>query len=299
MKRIRGFGVVALSGLAAFSMLLSSCNNKTTNKKAVYGLNEKEEVAKLSDCEVLFKENSNIPYIPLNECTEIMTSIRQSALKDSKYKYELNKVGNNYVISNEKGAKCTIDKNNQTLKYDDFDNFTALVIEEQNPLLIMPVTGKNYKPIKIVSSDYKPGKEVEISLKNYSKLDIYEANDKFYLPISVFNSTLLNCGSSVNLAYNGESLFLLAGNQLVNNTLGIPFETELGQKFREGVAKETITEEELDYYYQSLCFDFNYQYGLKEKFADFDQFIQTYNYKEKIMNTYLKEIDANTAYALS
>ena len=296
MKKIKGLSILTLTGLAVLGLSLSSCN-KSENKKDVYGLDDKGEVAKLGNCELVFKDNSEIPYVSLEDGVDWMSQIRQTALKDKKYKYEFKKDGGNFVISNDTGAKCTINKDTQTFVYDDYDKFTSFSTDLQKPLALLPLSEKN-KAIKLVSNEYTAGKKIEIGLKNYSKLDIYEKNDKLYLPISVFNSLLFNTGSNLNLAYNGTNLFLIAGSTLVDTSI-IPVETDLAKKFREGAAKEKISEEYLDYYYQSLCLDFNINYGLKDKFNDFDTFVTTYDYKKDLLNTDPKQIDNYTAIILS
>ena len=296
MKKIKGLSILTLTGLAVLGLSLSSCN-KSENKKDVYGLDNNGEVAKLGNCELVFKDNSEIPYVSLEDGVDWMSQVRQTALKDKKYKYEFKKDGGNFVISNDTGAKCSINKDTQTFVYDDYDKFTSFSTDIQKPLALFPLSEKN-KAIKLVSGEYTAGKKIEISLKNYSKLDIYEKNDKLYLPISVFNSLLFNTGSNLNLAYNGTNLFLIAGSTLVDTSI-IPVETDLAEKFREGAAKEKISEEYLDYYYQSLCLDFNINYGLKDKFNDFDTFVTTYDYKKDLLNTDPKQIDNYTGIILS
>ena len=83
------------------------------------------------------------------------------------------------------------------------------------------------------------------------------------------------------LLWNGKSYFLITADSLEDPILEI--ETEFGKKFRDGVATNSISEEMVEYYYDSLCFDFNNVYGLVEKFNNFDQFLETY-YKTKIKN---------------
>lgn len=297
MKKIKGLSFIALTGLAVLSLSLSSCN-KSANVKDIYSINNDNKPTKVGECEIIFKENSEIPYISLDEGITIMSRIRENALGDKKYKYELNKVGNDYVISNELGTKCTVNKEKQSLTFDDYDKFNTIKSDAQQPLSMIPIKSRT-KALKVVSNEYKAGKELEISLKNYSKLDIYETNNKYYLPLSVYNSVLLNGGNSVNLAYNGTNLFLLVDNQLVDNSGFIPEETELGKKFREGAAKTQISQEYLDYYYQSLCFDFDIEYGLKNKFESFDKFVTDYNFKTELLSTNPKQIDNYTAIILT
>ena len=297
MKKIKCFSLLALTGLALFSTALTSCSSNSYID--IYGFDsEKNELKKYGEAEVIFKKDSKIPYISLEYGVEFMNQVRSSNLDDKKYKVELKKDGNNYIVSNETGAKCTIDKDNKTFTYSDYDQFVSIVPDFEKPLSLLPLK-KNFKAIKIVSSDYKAGSERVISLKDYPLLDIYEKDDKWYLPLSVYNSILLNTNDNVNLAYNGKYLFIISGNQLSDSTLGITLQTPLGEKFHEGAEKGSITEEEMNYYYQSLCFDFNNEYGLTGKFDNFDNYLSTYNFKNNILSTDPKKIDENTAIALS
>lgn len=298
MKKIKYISLLALSGFAVLGAALTSCSSYKASEIDVYSLTNENEVKKIGTCELLFKKNSKIPYVSLNDGTGLMSLIRSTNLDDKKYKVEIAKDGNNYVISNEAGAKCVIDEDKQTLTYNDYDKLVSVVPDYQQPLSIIPVK-KTSKALKVVSNHYTPGKERVVSLKDYSLLDVYEVGDKVYLPLSVYNSVLLNTNDNMNLAYNGKYLFFMAGTSLSDKSLGFPIETPLGKKFREGAAKEKLSNEELEYYYQSLCFDFNTSYGLREKFDSFDEFLKEIDFKKDILSTNPKQIDAGTAIALT
>lgn len=297
MKKIKLISILGLTLASTLSLSLLSCSkSEKAQVKDVYGVNDDKQVAKMGECEVYFKENSSIPYISLNDGVDLMDKVRKTFDKDKCFA-KLEKVENNYVITNENNAKCTINKENQTLSFDDFDSFNDIIYGTQNPIsLITPKKGE-YKVIKSKTNNYTKGNSVEIHLNDYSKLDIVEFDEKEWIPLSVYNSALLNITSSVNLAYNGKSYFLITADSLVDPLLGL--ESEFGEKFREGVATNSISEEMVEYYYDSLCFDFNNEYGLVERFNNFDQFLETFAYKNKIKNTSPKEIDKYTAIALS
>ncbi len=296
MKKIKYISLLGLAGALTLTVALTSCSSGTS-KKDVYGLTKDGEVQKLGECELLFKDNSTIPYISLEEGVKYMSLIRSANLDDLKYKVEVKKENDNYVISNEAGASCTLNKEKQTLTYNDYDKFVSVVPDSQQPLSLMAIKS-DARALKVVSNDYTPGKSIEINLNDYSKLDIYEKNDKYYLPLSVYNSVLLNTGENMNLSYNGKNVFLMAGSALTDNSLGIPFETKLGEKFHEGAAQKEISDEYLEYYYQSLCFDFNNEYGLTEKFESFDTFLTNFK-KDLLSSKDPKKIDKYTAIALT
>ena len=289
-KKLIGLaGALALSGITLGA--LTACSGSKTD---VYFSNG-TLVEKLDSKEILFKENSTVPYINVEDGAELMSVIRSVNLDDQKYKVSFKKENNNYVLSNETGAKCVISPENQTLVFDEYDKFSFIVPENLSPLSL-GVFKSNDKTLKIVSQEYTKGNEVTIDLKPYSKLDVYEKNDKCYLPLSVFNSALFNSTANVNLAYNGKALFIISGETLTRKNLEGETElTPLGEKFREG----TETEEFALYNYDSMCFDFNYSYGLKDKFKSFDEYLSSRGYKSEMITTDPKKTDNYTAIALT
>lgn len=295
MKKKILFGALALAGLA-----LASCSGSKDEVKTidVYTINDQSEVGKHGDFPILFKKNSSIPYISLEDGAKLLSMVRTVNLDDAKYNVKYEKSGNDYVLSNETGAKCVINVQNQTLTYDDYDKFTYVVTEAQKPLSIVPIK-KSMKALKYESGEYTAGKSVTFDLKPYSKLDIYEYEGKGYLPLSVFNTAFFGAGESISLAYNTKYLFVIPAGSLSSDILGIPVETALGTKFREGVASSEVSEEMSEYNYQSICFDFNTEYGLKNKFETFEKFAEGIGYKSDILSTNPKKIDEAIATTLT
>lgn len=287
--------------LTATSMLaLASCGSSDDKDKTIiYAYDTaKNEIIKVGSCEIIFKEDSSIPYILLEDGVGLMSEVRGAVLNDENYKYTFNVEDGNFIITNEVGAKCTINKNAQTLTYSDYDKFVNIVAENQNPLSI--VTLKDNKPLKQVESQYTPGQTVTYDLNNYSRLDIYDKDDKFYLPVSVFNSLLFNTSENINLAYNGKNLYFIPAGSLSIDTGMEVIETKLGKAFREGASKDSISQEYLEYYYQSLCLDFNCGYGLRNKISSgFDSFLPAEFKNGMLSSTDPKIIDINTYYSLT
>lgn len=295
MKKIKSFGLFALAGLALTSTALVSCSNKNANGKTVYAINNEGEVGAYSTFEVLYKENSDIPYISLNDGVELMNALRSQRLS-GKGSVKLAKEGNNYVISNELGAKCVANPENQTFTYSDFDAFTTTVPSNQKPISLVNVYDS--KALKEVSNNYTAGKEITIDLKPYSLLDLYVKNDKCYLPLSVYNSAVFNAGENFNLAYNGNAFYLISGTGLVDTSFGVATQTKIGEMFYENAQKSSISKEFSEYNYQTLCFDFDHEYGLRSKFTSFDEFLKNHS-KENILSTDPYQIDNYTSSAFS
>lgn len=292
MKKRKLLLALGIAGITTIA--LASCSKGGTD---VYSADASGNVIKIGKSEITFKENSEIPYLNLADGVQLMSLIRTNNLDNEKYKYSVKKEDNDFVISNETGAKCSISTTNQTLAYDDYDKFVSLVPDKQEALSLVPIRSGS-KALKQSSGKYTKGQSVTMDLKKYSKLDVYTKDNKCYIPLSVFNSALLTASENASLAYNGKNLFMIVGDSLKTEGLLGKTPSALGYKFRENSQKESITKDYLDYYYQSLCFDFDYQYGLKDKFESFDDFLKDH-YKNEMLSTNPKTIDNYTAIALS
>ena len=294
MKKKFIIGAFAFLGLA-----LASCSGKS-NAYDVYGVDPEDSVVKkVGNIDLIFKEDSTIPYIPLDDGVKFMALVRSTNLDDKKYTYSLKKENDAYVVSNERGATCTISSKDQTFTYSDFDEFSAVITDAQKPLALLPAK-KSLKAIQLKESTYTKGQSRTIDLKPYSRLDVYEKDGQCYLPLSVYNSLLFNLTESVSLAYNTKSLFVIPGGSLSSDALGFPVPTPLGDKFREGVDIKTLTDEYKEYNYQSIVMDFENNYGLKdEKFVSFDTFLNDLDFKKDMLSNDPKLIDRSTLSALT
>ena len=295
MKKLKllSLEAITLAGIAAVT--LTSCSGN--NVYDIYGIDTTKKVQKYGTGRLEFKKNSTIPYIDIEEGVNLLSVVRSSNLDDNNCVFSIKKDGNDYVLSNETGAKCVISSANQTLTYDDYDKFTNVIKDPQKPLSLITIK-KDSKAIKLIDNQYTPGKQVVVDLKPYTRLDIYENDGKCYLPLSVFNSVLFNTFENMSIAYNGKNLFFIPGDSLTVKSFLGPVLSDLGEKFREG-ATTTYTQEYAEYYYQSVCLDFDYEYGLKEKFTSFDKFLADGGWKNYLISTDPKQVDRYTHIALS
>ena len=291
--KILGLSALALAGVTMAS--LASCSSGTGYE--IFGVNRLGLLSKYGKCDITFKEdNKNIPYISLEDGVKLMSMIRSANLDDKNCKFTLTKQNDDYVISNETGAKCVVSGANQTLVFDEYDKLTNVVPASQKPLALMNL--KNHKSITTVESEYTPGKSVTVDLKPYSKLDIYVKDGNYYIPLSVYNSVLFNTYENISLAFNGKNLFFIPGESLsVEDETSIS-PTALGEKFRDG-APTSYNSDYAEYFYQSVCLDFDTNYGLKEKFTSFDKWITDSGWKDKLTSTDPRVVDNYTNIALS
>ena len=289
----------ALSILFLLSSVLAITSCSSNDKTKIYAQNENKNVIEYGDAKLIFKDNSNVPYINIKDGVSLMDKIRKEAnpeKKDVYYKFEIK--DNNVVISNESDAKCTINKTNQTVSFDDYDKFSKITFGV-NPILATDDKLKT-DAIKLVKSEYNKGNAVIVDLNKYSKLDIYTDKNEYYLPVSTFNSLLFQNLNVGNLHYNLKSLYFVPTSGLFVNIPGVGSAiTSLGQHFSDGINKNKISGDYFDYNYQSMCLDFDVNYGLKNKFKTFDEFVQANNLKTDLLQDNVKLIDSSTAACLS
>ena len=87
-KKLFGvLGALALSGITLSA--LTACSSGT--KKVDVYTSTGELVSKIDSKEILFKENSTVPYINVEDGAELMSAIRSVNLDDKKFKVEFKK----------------------------------------------------------------------------------------------------------------------------------------------------------------------------------------------------------------
>ena len=300
MKKIYILGAILLGIIS-----IAGCSNKEDIskeriiKKSLIAADEKNKPTTLGEYDVLFKANSIVPYIKITDGVSIMSDLRKTTYPSANAYYKATKENDDLVIKNENGASCKINLKNQTFKYDDFDLFSGISNENQKPLALLNYS-KDTKAYKSLSSEYKAGKPVTVNLNDYSSLDIYDKDGELYIPVTVYNSLLFSLNKGVNFAYNYKDLYIIADDQLTVTVIGIKLLTDFGKKYyNESLKMESISEALVDYNYQSLCLEFDLNYGLENKFDSLDKYLTNNGYDKDIKSTNPKTIDNGLAIALS
>lgn len=288
---------------------LVACNNDDMTKervleKVIYGPDENLKLAQAGSVNLLFKANSDVPYISLTEGTRFLSLLRQERLgggaNSNKYYYQSSIDNDVFTIKNEFDATCKFDAKAQTITYEDYDLFATIVSNKERALSMFEVNPKA-TAIQFIDSKYNKGEKVTVDLKPYSELDIYKARNDFYVPLSVYNSFLLDTHNLINMVYNFEAVFLIPQQTLTKVEGDKEVLTELGQKFYSGPKKKTLSDTYTKYYYQALSIDFDYNYGLKQdkNFTSFDKFVSEKGFKEDLLSGDVIKMDNATAYALT
>ena len=301
MKKRYILGILGLASLA-----LASCGNEEIETdditkerlltKNVYISNDNTaDVTKYTSLKLLFKANSEVPYVGIKNGVSFVSGIRKETGKNKEYKVEYN--GNVAKVTNEVNGDLTLDYDNQLITSSNFELFGE-ISKSNEPLMLIPNVLTS--SLKLQSSSYKPGNKATFDLKKYSALDIYKANDELYIPLSVFNNLFINANVSINLVYNFKDLYLMAQDEYtVQSPLGT-YLSVIGQNFNSGPKRDSLTPDFAKYYYQSILFDFDNFYGLKEhKNISFDDFFTEKGYKDDMLSGDPIKMDAAINYALT
>ena len=275
-----------------------------TTKNIVMKKASVEDVVDAKTLSILYKENSDIPYISLNDGVDILSSIRHERIDGTAGTNNgfslLSMSGNNAVITNDNLGICTVDIVNQVIKFDDFDVFSNIYSPNEMPLMIANIE-KDAKALKATKIEYTKGEEVTLDLKGYSKLDIVKASDKYYMPVALYSSIFLSSFNGMYLAYNFDNLYLvnqggLSTTDLEDNKVLL----SLGTSYYGGTKKEKVSAEYAAYTTQAICFDMDYFYGLKadKNYTSFYNFLQTKGYLNDMLSGDVKKMDAALVYAI-
>lgn len=293
--------------LMAVSLLLVGCGGSVDTTKEriakidVITADAEGTVIKGEPLNVLFKANSEVPYIDLKEGAKIFGDVRKSLCRGLSGSCEASVSDNKLIYTVENGSKATFDLANQTLTFEDMDvffNFTPAY----KPVTVFAPTS-TMKAIKVTKQEYQGGKAVTFDLKPYSHLDIYRHGDSLYVPYTVFSDVFLSANESFNLAYNFKDFYYLTPlTPLFANLFGENVPTELGTKYYEESKKSaTVSADYAAFAYDATCFDFDNLYGLKNHkgITNFDTFFSSKGYKQDLLSGDSHKMDNAFAYGLS
>lgn len=304
--------LLLLASLAVTSLLASCGSNQPSsgeaNIKTVDFItpNDEGEAQKSGiQLHLLFKGSSEIPYICLDEGFSIMSGIKAVRGKDErnqKYYYHITDDGKTATVVDELNAKATFDLANQTIVYDDLENFCSMKPETMlKPLSLLGLDGKA-KAIKASKNDFTKAKQTfTIDLKKYDGVDLFAHNGKTYLPLVTFNDAFYGVFESSSIAYNFKDVYLVNDGSLFTNLFGVSIPTPYGESFFNTTKKATISKEIANFNYQESCLMFDHFYGLKKDkgYTSFASFIEQKGFKADFENTNTKKADDALTLTLS
>lgn len=158
------------------------------------------------------------------------------------------------MLTRENGAYCEIDFENGTVFFSDFDLFN-MNPQNDNPhdLLAFPYIDENGESVFIqcTTSFYTPGYGLLIDLLERNiPIGIYGGEK--YIALQTFNDMFIS-SRGVNIAYNGNDLFLIVGNALSPDLAELYYHEE----------KTDRSEALAEFNFNELCLFLDLYYGLQ------------------------------------
>ena len=262
----------------------------------------KEKVEKEGALDLLYKANSEIPYISLKDGLGYINKLRHQVSKDNTI--SLKQEGDKATYTSTDNAEAIFDIKEQTITYNDFTGLLNHIQPYKDTYSLFTPDKKSC--LHLLENEYVKGNAYTIDLKKYSQIDIYQHEESFYLPLTTYNDLFLNTTSMVNLVYNFDNVFFLGGDDsfTTKNDDGEDVLTPLGKAFyTRKDSNPTVSKEYAEYNYQNICLNFDYFYGVKglkgRNYTTFDSYLSEKGYKEDLLSGDVKKMDAAYAYALS
>ena len=306
MKKNATIIFVLVSGL-----LLSGCTNAPDPTKErivtkdIYTTSDddQQKVIKAGTMNLLYKANADIPYISLKDGADYINELRHE-LVDKDYTITLKQEDNKATYTSPDNAEAVFDLSNQTITYNDYSGLLNHISPYKNTYAL--VSPNKDSSIHLLENNYEKGKAFTINLKDYSQIDIYKHGEDYYLPLTTYNDLFINPTVMVNLIYRFDKLFFLGSDTpfAVENDEGDKVLTELGKAFYDKKdANPTVSKAYAEYYYQNICLNFDYLYGVRglkgRDYTSFDAYLSSKGYKEDMLSGDVKKMDAAFAYATS
>lgn len=219
-----------------------------------------------------FPNGSSIPYIDVSDTISSLDGLFDSG----SISVTLNTLVNTFTVTKYYQGypyyKMYINYANDTIKMNDFDMINSLLKS------ISTTSYNSYLTLKDYQFDETSG--ITFSLKDYG-FDILYYQKKCLMPLFIFNTIFLS-PNMYNLFYNGEEYYGYYG------------EISTSDEYYELIYKSNLnnmtqTVEEREHAYNSLCFVFDYYYGLKED----KKITKTSDYISKDNQALLKSTNAN------
>ena len=180
-------------------------------------------------------------------------------------------------LTRENGAYCEIDFVKDTVLFSDFDTFNkkgdAINPHDMLSSAYLNEEGENIF-IKREKSFFTPGYSIEIDLAERDiPLDIY--GGKKYIPLQTFNDLFIS-PYGINIAYNGQALFLLVGNTLSADLEDMYYLDEPTPR----------TSALAEFNYNELCLALDLYYGLQGEHGfnnGFSDYLEKIGLKEELL----------------
>lgn len=245
---------------------------------------------------VYFIGNSDVPYLSLADCGEIFSVLMRNVIHEDdniNFGLSFSKNGETGILTRTDGDPytMTVDCAADTITFWDYDAFVRP--DEKRVLLDVlsvgdPKSDDDMNFFKRTDHSYERyGNSLILNLADYD-IDLVADDKNCYIPAQTFSDFLLSL-QYVNLYYNGEALFFLPYNAVLDTE---EKESEIG-KIYYSVKPKKISEAMGKFNYSELCLAFDNLYGLKEVHGieNFDTLCRQAGAKEVLMGTDPEQAD--------
>ncbi len=213
-------------------------------------------IENVSEITLYYKDGqTDIPYVDMDTVREVAIDA-QRYLEDDGYQLTMETDGKMVDFVRENGSRVSIDFDESSIGWDDYNLFTTASYAQQQ-LDVLSNTGldENGEPELFQRGDssfVRRGESIGLYFEDFFIELIYE-DGKGYMPLQTFSDLFL-AYFYINLAYNGEAVFMIEATDL-----GDMRETYYSVEPRERSA------ELARFNYVETCLSLQFNYGLKDE----------------------------------
>ena len=208
---------IALAVLMVFSMLPIASAEADTLEERTYpcyiGSLDNSVEATLA----FLNGVDDLPYIDMETWGSILYVVCAYALGNEDFDLSYEMDGSTLVLTRENGYDMTIDANEDTISFTDYNRFLSFDSEDSMLIEILSSSGYNengenslFQRNRKASFD-RYGDEKTIHLADYG-IDAFIVEDEFYLPLQTLNDIVFSPALSLSILFNGEGLYVANGN---------------------------------------------------------------------------------------
>lgn len=196
---------------------------------------------------------TDIPYIDMQTANDLIEDAMQLN-GDDKYELTMSQEGTVVTLTRENGSSVSIDFSDDTMAWDNYNLFTAMSFATTN-LDIVGASGFNAEGepelFQRTGNTYvREGEDIGIRFSDFF-IDLIYEDGVGYMPLQTV-SDLFIAYSYLNMAYNGEAVFMILNSELTDMT-----------DLYYAVEPRERSEALAHFNYVELCLSLQFNYGLK------------------------------------
>lgn len=196
---------------------------------------------------------TDIPYIDMQTANDLIEDAMQLN-GDDKYELTMSQEGTVVTLTRENGSSVSIDFSDDTMAWDNYNLFTAMSFATTN-LDAVGASGFNAEgePELFQRTDntyVREGEDIGIRFSDFF-IDLIYEDGVGYMPLQTV-SDLFIAYSYLNMAYNGEAVFMILNSDLTDMT-----------DLYYAVEPRERSEALAHFNYVELCLSLQFNYGLK------------------------------------